>query len=147
MIAAKNFSRFSVSLNSLQRVARSWLRRATYAFVGAVLGAIINLAINLLAAAIQQRPLGASVLQHNVDWLIGLIVGGLVLGLWLSARVQLQPNDSRATPQTSPQHRVVQPITMTRLRALLSYGRLRGQGIALTDIMLWGSVLDIDTRK
>jgi hypothetical protein len=36
---------------------------------------------------------------------------------------------------------------MTRLRALLSYGRLRGQGIALTDIMLWGSVLDIDTRK
>ena len=120
--------------------------RTTYAFVGALLGAIINLAINLLAAAIQQRPLGASVLQH-IDWLIGLIVVGLVLGLWLSARVQLQPNDNGATLQTSPQHRMAQPITMTRLRALLSYGRLRGQGIALTDIMLWGSVLDIDTRK
>ena len=121
--------------------------RATYAFVGALLGAIINLVINLLAAAIQQRPLGAAVLQQNVGWLIGLIVVGLVLGLWLSACVQLQPNYSSTTPQTSPQHRVVQPITMTRLRALLSYGRLRGQGIALTDIMLCGSVLDIDTCR
>jgi hypothetical protein len=146
MIGAKNFSRFFVSLNSLQRVARSWPMRTTYAFVGALLGAIINLAINLLAAAIQQRPLGASVLQR-IDWLIGLIVVGLVLGLWLGARVQLQPNDNGATLQTSPQHRVIQPITMTRLRALLSYDRLRGQGIALTDIMLCGSVLDIDTRK
>jgi hypothetical protein len=121
--------------------------RPLYAFIGALLGAMIDLAVNLLAAAIQQRPLGTQVLQHGVGWLIGLIVGGLVLGLWLGARVHLQPNNSRATSQASPQHSVAQPITMTRLRALLSYGRLRGQGIALTDIMLCGSVLDIDTRK
>jgi hypothetical protein len=121
--------------------------RPLYAFVGALLGAIIDLIVNLLAGAIQQRPWGDQVLRHGMGWLIGLIVGGLLLGLWLGARVHLQPDDSRATSQASPQHRVTQPITMTRLRALLSYGRLRGQGIALADIMLCGSVLDIDTRK
>jgi hypothetical protein len=108
---------------------------------------MIDLAVNLLAAAIQQRPLGDQVLRHGVGWLIGLIVGGLMLGLWLGARVQLQPNTSMAASQASPQRHVVQPVTMTRLRALLSYGRLRGQGITLTDILLFGSVLDIDTRK
>jgi hypothetical protein len=36
-------------------------------------------------------------------------------------------------------------VTVTRLRALLSYGRLRGRGIRLEDILLVGSCLDIDT--
>ena len=108
--------------------------RPLYAFIGALLGAMVDLAVNLMAAAIQQRPLGDQVLRHGVGWLIGLIVGGLVLGLWLGARVQLQPNTSMTTPQASPQHHVVQPITMTRLRALLSYGRLRGQGTDFSDL-------------
>jgi hypothetical protein len=121
--------------------------RPLYAFIGALLGAMIDLAVNLLAAAIQQRPLGDQVLRHGAGWLIGLILSGLVLGLWLGTRVQLQPNDSAATPQASPQHHVNQSITMTRLRALLSYGRLRGQGIALTDIVLCGAIIDVDARE
>lgn len=121
--------------------------RALYAFIGAFLGAMIDVAINLLASAIQQRPMGAHILQQGFGWLIGLIVGGLLLGLWLGARVSLQPQPSRVPQPVAPQHCGAQPVTMTRLRALLSYGRLRGQGIALTDIMLWGSILDIDTQK
>jgi hypothetical protein len=37
-------------------------------------------------------------------------------------------------------------VEITRLKALLSYGKLRGQGIRLSDILLIGSRLDIDTR-
>jgi hypothetical protein len=55
--------------------------RPLYAFIGMRIGAMIDLTVNLLAAAIQQRPWGAQVLRDSVGWLIGLIVVGLMLGL------------------------------------------------------------------
>jgi len=121
--------------------------RTIYAFVGMLIGALIDLAINLLAGVIQQRPFGVQLSSHGMGWLIGLIVTGLLLGVWLGAPVRVQPRANTATP-TLPAHRHAgQPMTLTRLRALLSYGRLRGQGIALADILLIGSVLDIDARE
>jgi hypothetical protein len=121
--------------------------RVIYAFVGVLIGALIDLAINLLAAAIQQRPFGAQLGRQGMGWLIGLIVAGLLLGVWLGATVRLQPRANTAAPTLPTHRRAVQPMTLTRLRALMSYGRLRGQGIALADILLIGSVLDIDTRE
>ena len=78
-----------------------------------------------------------------------MIIVGLLLGLWLGAPVRLQPRENAATRRIAglTPAAAAQPITMTRLRALLSYGKLRGQGIQLADIILIGSVLDIDTRK
>jgi hypothetical protein len=74
-----------------------------------------------------------------VVWLVGLIVAGLLAGFWLSGKIAVPPKLSNSTTATG------EPRQITRLAALLSYGRLRGEGIRLGDILLIGSVLDIDT--
>ena len=120
--------------------------RTTYAIIGAFIGAATDVAIAILAVAVQQRTFGDQFSGRGLLWLIGLVIGGVVLGLWLGGEVRLPP-----APQAQPHKEQAKtkpaPVTMTRLHALLSYGKLRGQGIALSDILLIGSVLDIDTRE
>ncbi len=116
--------------------------RAVYAFVGAIFGAAVDLAINLLAAAIQTRTPEEQFRQLPVSWLIGFIVIGLLAGLWLGKELILQPQPEA----TAAKPAATEPIKIRRLHAFLSYGRLRGQGIELKDIVLVASVLDVDSR-
>jgi hypothetical protein len=118
-------------------------RRGIYAFTGMLIMAIVDLVVNLLAAAIQQRAFADQFNNCSISWLIGLAVVGLLLGYWLGADVKL-PGESLPAAQTSDSHDR-KTITMTRLHALLSYARLRGKGIHLSDILLIGSRIDIDT--
>ena len=119
--------------------------RLLYAIVGAVLVIFVDLAVNLLAAAIQSRSFAAQFDSQSIWLLVSLAVAGLFLGWFFGGGVEL-PNPSQpAAPSqpTTPEP----PRTITRLRALLSYAKLRGQGISLSDILLIGSKLDIDTRE
>jgi len=118
--------------------------RTLYAIVGAVLVIFVDLAVNLIAAAIQSRSFSQQFDSQSVYLLAVLIGAGLFLGWFFGGGVELLAQSQTVTPGQSPT--TEPPRTITRLRALLSYAKLRGQGISLSDILLIGSKLDIDTR-
>lgn len=112
-----------------------------YAVAGLLAFAVADLLINLLAAAIQQRSFADQFGPSSTAWLAGLSIVGLLLGYWLSTSVQLP----EPPPVQSTHVGKRKTVTVTRLRALLSYARLRGRGIHLSDILLFGSRIDIDS--
>ena len=115
--------------------------RPVYAIAVLLAFAAVDLLINLLSAAIQQRTFADQFGPSSIVWLAGLSVAGLLLGYWLGAAVQLQePPPTHSTHVGKPK-----TVTVTRLRALLSYARLRGKGIHLSDVLLLGSRIDIDS--
>ncbi len=120
------------------------MQRTLYAIVGAVLVIFVDLAVNLIAAAIQSRSFSEQFDSQSVYLLAVLIGAGLFLGWFFGGGVEL-PAQSQSTAPSQPVTSEP-PRTITRLRALLSYAKLRGQGITLSDILLIGSKLDIDTR-
>jgi hypothetical protein len=116
--------------------------RSLYAIAGLIIGAVVDLLINLLAAALQQQAFADQFSRQSIWWLAAFIVGGLLVGYWLSG-------PSRVSPPGSSQPVLAgsaQTVTLTRLQALLSYVKLRGKGISLVDILSVGSHIDIDTR-
>ena len=117
--------------------------RPAYAIIGMIVGAIVDLLVNLLAAAIQQRAFLGQFSASSLVWLVILAVAGLLLGYWLGGPVLVPAS---APAQTAPS-KTTTGVHITRFRALLSYGQLRGKGITLSDILLVGSRLDIDTRN
>jgi hypothetical protein len=122
--------------------AASMPSRSTYAIVGLFVGAAVDLGINLLAAALREQAFADHFSQGSLWGLLVLTVAGLLVGYWLGGPVQVPAPASRpaAPPDTSGS------VTITRLRALLSYARLRGKGIHLSDILLIGSRIEIDTE-
>ncbi len=120
------------------------MQRTLYAIVGAVLVLFLDLCVNLLAGAIQSRSFAEQFDTQSIWLLVWLIGAGLFLGWFFGGGVELPAT----TRPTAPGQPVITepPRTITRLRALLSYAKLRGQGISLSDILLIGSKLDIDTR-
>jgi hypothetical protein len=115
--------------------------RSAYAVIGLFAGAVVDLLVNLLATAIQQRAFPGQFSTSSILWLAGLAILGLLVGYWLGGPVHLPASPS---VQTAPR-RTTTGVTITRFKALLSYGQLRGKGITLSDILLVGSRLDIDT--
>jgi hypothetical protein len=121
--------------------------RILYALAGAFILVIVDLLVNLLAAAIQQQTFGDRFSAQSTAWLAGLVVTGVVLGYWLGGKVELPaPAASQAPPQPSSSPKSPETISITRLRALLSYSELKGRGVHLSDILLIGSVLKIDSE-
>jgi hypothetical protein len=116
--------------------------RSLYAIAGLLIGALVDLLINLLAAALQQQAFADQFSRQSIWWLVVCIVGGLLVGYWLSGPVPVSPPDSSQPVLAGS----AQTVTITRLRALLSYVKLRGKGISLGDILSIGSRIDIDTR-
>jgi len=117
--------------------------RFLYAISGAIFGAAVDLVINLLAAGIQQHAFSSQFSDQALWGLGGLALLGILIGSWLGAKLQLpvsapSPTGTSEKPDT---------ITITRLRALLSYSKLKGKGIHLSDIVLVGSRVDIDTTN
>ena len=116
--------------------------RSIYAICGLFVGAVADIAINLLAAGIQQRAFPQQFNDQGLWGLGGLAVLGLLVSYWLGAQLQLPAAASSSRPALSEKPDI---ITLTRLRALLSYSKLKGKGIHLSDILLIGSRIDIET--
>jgi len=121
--------------------------RVFYGMVCAAIGALTNLAINLLSAALQQRAFADQFTTSAIGWLGGMTVVGLLVGVWLGAEIPLPAPPVAQAPPQKRKKGAANTVTMTRFRALLSYGKLRGQGIHLADILLVCAKLDIDTRE
>jgi len=114
--------------------------RIFYALSGLLIGAIVNILINLLSAAIQQQAFTNQFNRQSIWLLISMSLVGLLTGYWLSAQVPI------LTAAPSKTFNKGNTQTITRLNALFSYAKLRGKGISLGEILLIGSKLDIDTR-
>ena len=65
--------------------------RSVYALAGLFVGAIVDFFINLLAAAMQQRAFHDQFSLGAVIWLVLAACVGLLVGYWLSGRVQVPP--------------------------------------------------------
>jgi len=117
--------------------------RFIYAIVGAFVLAGVDLLINLLAAAIQQRAFGDQFSQQSIWWLVGSVVVGLLIGAFLGTRV---PAEEPATPEAVPPKKPKQTVTVTRLQSWLSHIKVRGKGTHISDSKVYGSKIDIDTR-
>lgn len=115
--------------------------RPIYVISGLVVGAAVDLAINLLADAIQQRGFLSQFSDQALWGLAGLTLVGLLVGYWLGGSLQLPA--SSLSQSTHPESS--ETVTLTRLKALLSYSKLKGKGIHLSDILLIGSRIDIET--
>ena len=57
--------------------------RTLYTVTGLIVGAVVNLLINLLAAVIQEKGFINQLTSQPIWWLIGLILAGLLIGYWL----------------------------------------------------------------
>lgn len=115
-----------------------------YAFVGLLVSGFVGILINLLSAAVQQRAFPDQFNAQSIWLLAGLALVGTLVGTWLGGRVNVPSTVTPSANQSSSptKHGTT---TVTRLRAFLSYGKLRGKGIHLSDIILFGSRIDIDT--
>ncbi|SRR5258708_2712408 len=119
--------------------------RFLYAFGGLLISGIVGFLINLLASAIEQQAFSHQFSMTTIWFLLGFICFGTLLGAWLGGKISLPPTASPPAPQTaSPKSS--ETVSITRLKALLSYGKFRGKGLRLTDIILIGSRLDIDSK-
>lgn len=123
--------------------------RAVYAIAGLFLMAGVSLAINLLSAAVQQIAFAAGFGTAAIISLVVFSIVGTLGGYWLGKELELPLAAASPLPAGTQPAVVSQPraLKITRLRALLSYAKLRGMGIDLNDILLIGSRLDIDTRS
>lgn len=117
-------------------------KRSVYAIIGLFISVGVDLAVNLLAAAIQQRAFTDQFGPDTIWWLAGLAALGLVVGYWLAGETQV----STAATDPATAAGKAKTVTVTRLRALLSYVKTRGRGIHLSDVFSFGSKIDIDTR-
>lgn len=121
-------------------------RRGLYLVVGLFAGIAVNIALNLLSAAIQQK-LFAGQFSTGAIWGLAIFaVVGSLLGLWLSGLVTIPANAAPAGTKPIP---AADPnrVNITRLRALFSYTKLKGKGVTLTDILLIASKLEINTGE
>lgn len=135
--------------------------RLGFMFAGALVGAVLDLLVNLVAAAIQQHAFAN---QLSTTAFIGLVVAILffaLLGAWLGKKIEVPALASTITPKSSSgtgvaatQPSTTNPLTstsppgtiaITRFKALFSYYRLKGHGIHLSDILSFGSVVHIDS--
>lgn len=120
--------------------------RLTHGIVGLLLVAVIKIAselcVDLLAGAVGQEIFKNQFDTGSIVALALLSLVGFLLGSWLGAEVELKavPNDSSQEATNAG------TTTVTRLRALRSYARLRGSGIHLSDVLMVGSQLDIETE-
>jgi len=118
-----------------------------YAMIGAFIGALTDLGINLLASFILQRTPAEQLERFSVGWLVALTLAGILLGVWLGGKITLPASAMEDGTQKPKRRTSSGPVTVTRLHGLLAYTRVRGRGIQLSDVLSIGSVIDIDSRE
>lgn len=116
--------------------------RSIYTILGAIVGAVVDLLINLVAAGIQQHAFTDQFSIQTIWGLVGLTLVGIIVGYWLGKPLQVPVSSSpQATVSESPD-----TVTITRMQALWSQSKLKGKGIHLKNIFSWKSTLDINTK-
>ncbi len=114
--------------------------RPIYAILGVIIGAVVDLLINLIATGIQQHafpnPLGIQVIWG----LAGLALAGLLIGLWLGGKSSQTSTSSQTVDYDKPD-----TVTMTRLQAFWSHNKLKGRGIHIRRIFLFKSTNEVNT--
>ena len=118
-----------------------------YGIIGIFVGAMFNIIINLIAAVIQQRLFAEQFSNQSIGWLVGLAIGFGLLGYWLGQKLEIPLLNSTPSQGQSNSSVDSQIVIISRLQAVLSYTKLRGKGVSLSDVLLIGSRLDIDTRE
>ena len=88
------------SKNWFYLIKRADLTKVIYSIAGLLVGAAVNVLINLLAAAIQKKVFADQFSQQSIWWLLGFLVVGLLIGYWLSANVNVPASTNQ---QQSPQ--------------------------------------------
>jgi hypothetical protein len=73
-------------------------------------------------------------------------VVGLLIGYWLGGPFRVPPLATPPTTQPGATSTDLDNVTITRLRALFSLAKLRGRGVILSDILLIGSCVNINTK-
>ncbi|MBD2233101.1 hypothetical protein [Phormidium tenue] len=63
----------------------------TYPVLGLFIGAIVNVILNLIAAAIQQRAISEKFNDRTILWMVLFAIVGLLAGYWLSLKTE-SPN-------------------------------------------------------
>ena len=115
--------------------------RFLYALIGFVISIVVDILINILANGLQ-RQIFPEYLSAQTLWILaGLALGGLTIGYWLGHPIHvppISPSHKKGTRARSSLTSSPQDTTITRLRALLSYSKLKGRGIHLSDILLLG---------
>ena len=90
------------------------MARSLYALTGLIVGAAVDILINLLAAGIQQRILPSQLSIQALWILAGLAFLGLLIGYWLGGKVEVStPSISQPMPQSVPTT-TTETITITR---------------------------------
>lgn len=118
--------------------------RFLYAFIGMLISGTVGFLINLLSSVIQQRAFYGQFNTATMWLLIGLICLGTLIGAWLGGKMVIPTAGSLSVSQNASPT-LNETISITRLKAILSYGKLRGKGIHLKDIILVGSRFDIES--
>lgn len=125
--------------------------RIVYIIIGAVFGAGSNLLINLSSVSFVNQKSSSPTLFSSPWLLVGMSVFFGAVAYWFSGLIEIPisaPTNNTIDSSSSANEDVEEKsIKITRLVALLSYSRLRGTGIKLNDILSFGSVLDVDSRK
>ncbi|GAC1360869.1 MAG: hypothetical protein NVSMB38_44780 [Ktedonobacteraceae bacterium] len=118
------------------------LSKIRYILTGTLITTGSGIIINLLSSGIQQRTFPTQFSDQALWILAGLALFGSLVGYWLSGQLQVPPSSSHP-PSPYP----LQPdvVTLTRLQAFLSYSKLKGKGIHLSDIVMIGTRIDIET--
>lgn len=112
-----------------------------YAISWLIISAVVDLLIDLLAAAIQQRAFPAPLSNLAICILAGLTLVGLLISYWLGGTIKIPVSPTSKSAHTER----LETVTITRLRAIFSYSKLKGKGIHLSNILLIGSKMDIET--
>lgn len=115
--------------------------RSIYTILGAIVGAVVDLLINLVAAGVQQHAFANQFTIQSIFGLVGLALIGLLVGLWLGKPLQV-PVSSFSQPNFTEKP---ETVTITRLKALWSHNELKGKGIHINGLFMLGSTNKIDT--
>lgn len=115
--------------------------RSIYSILGAIVGAVVSLLINLVAAGIQQHAFTQQLSIQTIWGLVGLTLVGLLIGYWLGKPLQIPAS---SPPQASGPEKS-DTVTITRLQALWSHNELKGKGIHIQGLFMLGSTNKIDT--
>lgn len=69
-------------------------KKTVFLVGGSLVGAVVNVLFNLIAAGIQQRAFRDQISSQSIWWMIGCALLGLVLGYWLSLKGEAPGNSN-----------------------------------------------------
>lgn len=107
-------------------------RKYLYSLLGLFVGAFVNVLLNLIAAAIQQRAIGEKFNDQAIWWIAIFSFFGLLIGYWLSIRTE--------TSDGNPYKGGIRARDITSRGGKFTADERTGQGIDAENIRTRGDV-------